>query len=76
MFNFFTKALIKKQLKGVPEAEVDKILLMVEKNPQFFKKMVDYTQAKIKSGMSQEDAAKQFAEENEKELKEILGKVA
>ena len=73
MLNFFTKALIKKQMKGMPEAEIEKVLTIIEKNPEFFKKMVEAIQVKTKTGMSQEDAAKQFAEENKDELKKILG---
>ena len=74
MLNFFTRTLIKRQLKGMPEAEVEKMLTIIEKNPDFFQKMALEVQAKIKKGMSQEDAAKQFAEEHAKDLKEILGK--
>ena len=74
MLNFFTKSLIKRQMKGMPEAEIEKVLTIIEKNPTFFKKMADTVQAKTKKGMSQEDAAKEFAQENAKELAEILGK--
>ena len=73
MLNFFTRALIKKQLKGMPEAEVEKMLTLIEKNPDFFKKMAEDVQKKIKGGMGQEEAAKQFAEEHKDELKGILG---
>lgn len=73
MLNFFTKALIKRQLKGVPEAEVDRILTIVDKNPDFFQKMAKYIQEKSATGMSQEDAAKAFATEHGEELKSILG---
>lgn len=74
MLNFFTRALIKKQMKGLPEAEVEKVLTLLEKNPEFFKKMADAIQAKTKNGMSQEDAAKEFAQENAKELAQLLSK--
>jgi hypothetical protein len=74
MLNFITKALIKKQLKGVPEAEVEKLLTIIEKNPEFFKMMAEEVQKKVKAGMSQEEAAKQFANEHGAEMKEILGK--
>ena len=74
MLNFFTKALIKRQMKGMPEAEIEKIFTIIEKNPDFFKKMAESVQAKMKQGMSQEDAAKKFAEENKAELENILKK--
>jgi len=72
MLNFLTKALIKKQMKGMPEGEVDKILTIFEKNPEFFKKMATEVQAKVSKGMSQEDAAKEFALENQDALKTLL----
>ena len=71
--NFFTKMLIKKQLHGMPEAEVEKLITLIDKNPEFFKKMIEGVQQKTKNGMSQMDAAKQFAEENKEEMKKILG---
>ena len=74
MLNFFTKSLIKRQLKGVPDAEIEKLFLLIEKNPDFFKKMAEEVQKKVKSGLSQEDAAKQFAEEHKDEMRGILGK--
>ena len=73
MLNFFTKALIKKQMKGMPEAEVDKLLEIFEKNPDFFTKMASAVQEKMKAGKSQEDAAKEFAMENKDTLKGMLG---
>lgn len=73
MLNFFTKALIKRQLKGVPEAEVDKIIAMIEKNPDFFKKMAEAIQEKMKTGLSQEQAARAVMESDGEEIKKILG---
>ena len=58
MLNFFTRALIKRQLKHLPEAEVDKLLAVIEKNPDYFQNMATEIKAKMDKGMSQEDAAK------------------
>jgi hypothetical protein len=58
MLNFFTRALIKRQLKHLPEAEVDKLLAVIEKNPDYFQKMATEIKKKMDSGMSQEEAAK------------------
>ena len=58
----------------MPEAEIEKIFTLIEKNPEFFKKMAEGIQENVKNGMSQEDAAKAFSEQNKKELEEILGK--
>lgn len=73
--NFFTKMLIKKQLKGkVPDAEMDKLLEMVEKNPDYFKNMANSIQEKMKQGMSQEEAAMAVAKEDGETLKRMMGK--
>ena len=58
MLNFFTRALIKRQLKHLPEAEVDKLLSVIEKNPDYFQTMATEIKKKMDSGMSQEEAAK------------------
>lgn len=74
MFNFFTRALIKKQMEGkVPEAELDKLLGAMEKNPDFFKQMVASVQEKVGKGMSQEEAAKSFMEEQGEEARKVFG---
>lgn len=73
MLNFFTKALIKRQMKGVPEGELNKIFEMIEKNPDFFKQMAESIQAKMKTGMSQEDAAKAVMAEGGEDMKKVMG---
>lgn len=73
--NFFTKMLVKKQLKGkVPEAEMDKMIDMIEQNPDFFKKMAESIQEKMKAGMSQEEAAMAVMQQDGDQLKRMLGK--
>lgn len=73
MLNFFTKALIKRQMKGVPESELNKIFELIEKNPDFFKQMAESIQAKMKTGMSQEDAAKAVMAEGGDDFKKVMG---
>ncbi|MFA6459507.1 MAG: hypothetical protein WCV79_03915 [Candidatus Paceibacterota bacterium] len=73
MLNFFTKALIKRQLKDMPEAEIEKIFTVIEKNPAFFTQMAANIQEKMKSGMSQEEAAKAIITESGEDMKKILG---
>ncbi len=71
MLNFFTKALIKRQLKGVPEAELNKIFDMIEKNPAFFQTMAANIQAKMKAGKSQEEAMREIMAEGGEDLKKL-----
>ena len=72
MLNFFTKALIKRQLKDVPPAQLEKMFEIIEKNPDYFKQMAESIQAKMKQGMSQEEAAKATMEEGGDEMKKIM----
>lgn len=73
--NFFTKMLVKKQLKGkVPEADMDKMLEAIEKNPDFFTQMAASIQEKMKAGMSQEEAAMAVMQQDGEQIKSMLGK--
>ncbi len=72
MLNFFTKALIKRQLKDVPQDQLEKIFDMIEKNPDFFKQMAEKIQEKTKTGMSKEAAAKAVMEEGGEEMRNAM----
>ena len=54
---FLLKKMMAAQLKGVPPAQQEKILDMIEKNPDFFKKIAEEVQAKVKAGKSQQAAS-------------------
>lgn len=72
--NFLVKSLLKKQLKGVPDDQIDMILAAIEKNPAFFQQMADKIKELKAQGMSDEDAAQKIAGEFGGELKGIFGK--
>lgn len=69
---FLLKKMIKSQLKGVPDSEVDRIIMLVEKNPALFKKIGDEIQAKIKSGRSQQAASMEVMRAHQAELQKVL----
>ncbi len=71
--NFLMKAMFKKQLKGVPEAEQNRIIGAIEKNPDFFKKIAEETQEKVKGGMSQQDAVMAVMRGHQEEFKKVMG---
>lgn len=71
---FLLKQVVKRQLKGVPEAEVDRILAIVEKNPELFKKIGDEIQAKVKAGRSQMAASMEVMRAHQSELQKVLQK--
>jgi hypothetical protein len=72
--NFLLKTMLKKQLKGVPEEEQNRIFAMIEKNPDFFMKIATEAQEKIKGGMSQQDAMMMVMKNHEAELKDVMSK--
>lgn len=69
---FLLKQVIKRQLKGVPEAEINRIVALVEKNPELFKKIGDEIQAKVKSGRSQAAASMEVMRAHQAELQKVL----
>ncbi len=71
--NFLMKAMLKKQLKGVPESEQNRIIGLIEKNPDFFKKIAEETQEKVKGGMSQQDAVSNVMQKHQEEFKKVMG---
>lgn len=72
--NFLMKTMLKKQMKGVPEEQQEQIFAMIEKNPDFFTKIAQETQEKIKGGMSQQDAMMSVMQKHQEELKQVMGK--
>ncbi len=71
---FLMKQMIKRQLKGMPESEIDRIVELVGKNPEIFKKIGDQIQAKVKAGRSQQAATMEVMRANQAELQKILQK--
>jgi len=72
--NFLLKAMLKKQMKGVPPEQQEKILSMIEKNPDFFMKIAEKVQEKTKGGMGQQEAMMLVMKEHEEELKGVMSK--
>ncbi len=71
---FLMKHMIKRQLKGMPEAEIDRIVEIVGKHPEIFKKIGDQIKAKVKAGRSQQAATMEVMRANQGELQKILQK--
>lgn len=72
--NFLLKTMLKKQMKNVPQEQQDMIFAMIEKNPDFFMKIAEEAQEKIKGGMSQQDAMNAVMLKHQDELKKVMGK--
>jgi uncharacterized protein (UPF0335 family) len=70
----FQNFLIRKMLRtqGVPEAQIEMFVKMIEKNPELFKTIASEIQDKVKGGMSQMGAGMQVMKQHEEELKKLV----
>lgn len=66
--------MLKRQMKDVPAEQQEQIFSMLEKNPDFFMKIAEEAQEKIKGGMSQQDAMMMVMKNHQEELKQVMGK--
>jgi hypothetical protein len=72
MLNFIMKQAMKSQLKNVPKAEQEKIMGLIDKNPEFFTQMAEKVKKKIDSGLPQMTAMMEVMQENRTELQEMM----
>ncbi len=68
--NFLLKKMLRTQ--GVPEAQIEMFITMMEKNPELFKNIAIEIQEKVKEGMSQVDAGIIVMKKYEEELKKLV----
>jgi hypothetical protein len=67
--NFLLKKMLRSQ--GVPEAQVDMVITMMEKNPALFQNIAKEIEAKVKSGQDQMAASMEVMKKYESELKSL-----
>lgn len=72
--NFLMKQMLKRQLKGVPEAEQERIIKVVSENPEIFQKIGDEVKAKVKSGMAESNATLVVMQKYKDELQKLMMK--
>ena len=68
--NFLLKKMLRTQ--GVPEAQINMFIQMMEKNPELFKTIASEIQDKVKGGMSQTDAGMEVMKKYEQELRKLI----
>lgn len=71
--NFLMKQMLKRQMKGVPEAEQDRIIALVEQNPDFFNSIAQEVEALTKQGRDQTAAVMEVMRKRQGELQKIMG---
>ena len=57
--------------QGVPEAQIDMLIGMMEKNPELFKTIALEIKEKTKNGMDQMSASMEVMKKYESELKKL-----
>ena len=67
------KAMLAKQLKGMPKEAQDKMISAVTKNPQLFADIAESAKKKMAAGKSQMDATMEAVRERQAELQKLLG---
>ncbi len=69
---FLLKKMMKSQMKGVPEAEQEKMMKLVSENPELFQKIAIEIQEKVKNGKDQMSAMMEVMPKYQEELKKII----
>jgi hypothetical protein len=68
--NFLLKKMLRTQ--GVPEAQIDMFINMMEKNPKLFEEIAKEIKAKMDSGVDQQSASMEVMKKYENELKKLV----
>jgi len=68
--NFLLKKMLRTQ--GVPEAQIDMFISMMEKNPKLFEEIAKEIKAKMDSGVDQQSASMEVMKKYENELKKLV----
>ncbi len=71
---FLIKQAMKSQLKGVPEAEQDMLLDLVERNPAFFENLAKELQEGVKAGKDQQAVMMELMAKHRDKVEKMLGK--
>lgn len=58
--------------QGVPEAQVDMFITMMEKNPKLFEEIAKEIKAKMDSGVDQKSASMEVMKKYENDLKKLV----
>ena len=58
--------------QGVPEAQMEMVLKMVNKNPELFKKIATEIETKTKTGLDQQTSAMQVMTAHQAEITKLM----
>lgn len=72
MKEFLMRKMLASKMKGVPQEEQDKILGMLEKNPELFQRIALEVQEEMKRGADQMSATMKVVKKYESDLKGLM----
>ncbi len=70
--NFLLRKTLEAKMKDVPEAERQALLSLMEQNPDFFKKIGEEVQKRVKAGQSEMAATMVVMREHQAELRKLM----
>ncbi len=70
--NFLIKKMLKSKMKDLPDEQADKMIMMIEKNPELFQKIGAEVQEKMNQGKDQMAASMEVMQKYQEELKKIF----
>ncbi len=68
--NFLLRKMLRTQ--GVPEAQINMFIAMMEKNPELFKTIATEVKTKVDAGADQQAASIEVMKKYEQELKKLV----
>ncbi len=67
--NFLLRKMLRTQ--GVPEAQIEMFIKMMEKDPELFKKIAEEIKTKMDTGVDQKTASMQIMQKYQDDLKKL-----
>ncbi len=72
--DFMLRKMLEAKMKGVPKEEQEKILKLIENNPELFQKIATEMQEEISKGKDQMSAAMEVMTKYKDDIQKIVGK--
>ncbi len=70
--NFMLRQALKHKMKELPEAEREKMISLIEKNPEFFQKIGEEIKKRTKAGESELSATMVVMRQHQAELQKLM----
>jgi hypothetical protein len=72
--DFMLKQMLKSKMKGMPPAQQEMMMKLVEENPDFFKKIGDEVKQKMKEGKGETAATMEVMRKHQAEMQKMMMK--